>query len=62
MRWTRVALHDEQGLARTAKACGPDLPTLGSSSQDGDVDRFGSGTSRGRRRLSSPVLRGERAI
>jgi len=32
---------------RTAKACGPDLPTLGSSSQD----------DCGRRWLSSPVHR-----
>src|SRR5580704_16972340 len=38
---------------RTAKACGPDLPTLGSSL----ARRFA-----GRRWLSSPVHRGERAI
>jgi len=39
---------------RTAKACGPVPPTLGSSLP---CDHAG-----GRRRLKSPVLRGERAI
>jgi hypothetical protein len=31
MRWTLVAARDERQLRRTAKACGPDPPTLGSS-------------------------------
>jgi hypothetical protein len=30
MRWTRWR-HDERRLMRTAKSCGPDLPTLGSN-------------------------------
>ena len=31
MQWTRMASQDERCRKRTAKACGPDLPTLGSS-------------------------------
>jgi len=33
MRWTRMALQDERHMKRTAKSCGPDAPTLASSSR-----------------------------
>jgi hypothetical protein len=51
MRWTQ-AVPDEGMRVRTAKACGPVPPTLGST----------PGQKPGGRRLKSPVLRGERAI
>ena len=49
----RVGVLRRSARMRTAKACGPDLPTLGSSL----ARRFAR-----RRWLSSPVHRGERAI
>jgi hypothetical protein len=52
MRWTRATSPDECRCRRTAKARGPDPPTLGSS----PARRFA-----GRRWLKSPVPRGERA-
>ena len=48
----REGLRDDRRPARTAKACGPVPPTLGST----------PGQKPGGRRLESPVLRGERAI
>jgi hypothetical protein len=53
MRWTQAALADEPIPMRTAKACGPDTPTLVSSLRV---------TSRRRRWPKSPVHRGEHAI
>jgi hypothetical protein len=50
MRWTRWC-RKACGTARTVKPCGPVPPTLGTSSL-----RY----QNGRRRLTSPVLRGER--
>jgi hypothetical protein len=54
---------DEARAMRTAKPCGPGLPTLRSSSQDGDVGSSGP-TRRpcGRRWLSKPGHRGELGI
>jgi hypothetical protein len=54
-RWAREAMdalasHDERGHKRTAKSCGPDPPTLGSSWLK---------MIRRRRWLKSPVRRGE---
>jgi hypothetical protein len=46
----RVGAQDEARSMRTAKPCGPVPPTLGSSPRD---------DCRGRRRLTSPVLRGD---
>src|ERR1700742_4136099 len=51
MRWTPWGPPDEWLTWRTAKSCGPDPPTLGSSF----AGRFAE-----RRWLSSPVHRGER--
>ena len=34
MRWTRVALLTRALTLRTAKSCGPDVPTLASSSRE----------------------------
>jgi hypothetical protein len=55
MRWTwggsARQTRRRKPFSRTAKSCGPDPPTLGPSSQV---------TNRGRWRLSSPALQGER--
>jgi hypothetical protein len=53
MRWTlhaQARMRRRVGRKRTAKSCGPGLPTLRSSS---------AGRFAGRRRLTSPALRGE---
>jgi hypothetical protein len=67
VRWTfrlhSASLRRRMKLKRTAKACGPDLPTLGSSSPVGDVGPSGP-THRDRRatEATKPGLRGERVI
>ena len=60
MRWTRAASSDEGCGRRAAKACGPDLPMLGSSS--GSRARGDGGYRaghRGERAISRKTLRRE---
>jgi hypothetical protein len=62
MRWTLIAPEDERRVMRTAKACGPDAPTLASSSRKATFAGDGGKQARspGRAR-SNPLkpLRGE---
>ena len=59
----RAVVARRAAEARTAKACGPDLPTLGSSFAVSRCRPYRTDTLRSARRrwLKSPVHRGERA-
>jgi len=43
MRWTQMAAKDERCRSRTAKSCGPDAPTLASSSREAKLLRGDGG-------------------
>src|SRR5690348_12395770 len=62
MRWTLWLVEDEGEHKRTAKARGPDSPTLESSSQVAMSALTGFDTPCGRWWLKSPAHQGERAI
>ena len=47
MRWTRSGATDESAYLRTAKSCGPDAPTLASSSRGAELLR-GEGGNKAR--------------
>src|ERR1700730_4235257 len=62
MRWTRAALLTRALISRTAKSCGPDVPTLASSSRKAifadDGGKRARSPRRARRKPLKP-LRGE---